>query len=317
MARHPKLMLFDSEEFPYSSYLERFLTSRRARGVQPGTIHWYEVNLTLYLRWLPLHPMLAWDSADAIDAYLAEQRALGLKDSTIHGRYRALSVWFTWLRRRKILGENPMEMIDAPKVNEAPIQYMTLAEYQRLIKAIKGKSWIDGRDRCLLYAIFWCGLRIAEACNLRHSDIDPEKKIVTIRRGKGGVARFVPCGEDFYPLVLEYLWSRPPTALEWLFVGSNGGGGVRGHLTPGGAAIMMKRRCATAGLRPISPHKGRHGLAMEMLNGGLDMSAVSKVLGHTNQKTTADFYAKWLTGPLAQKYTEIRDKLLTPKSVHA
>lgn len=314
MTRRPKLTLCGPEDSPYTSYLERFLTSRRARGVQPTTIHWYEVNLNIYLQWLPAHPQFAWDSADAIDLFMAQQRDALLKDNTIHGRYRALSVWFTWLRRRKLIADNPMEMIDAPTVKKEPVKHMTLAEYQQLIRSIRGEEWIDKRDRCLFYVIFWCGLRISEACNLRQSDIDPSAKIVTIRRGKGGDGRPVPCGDDLYPAVLDYVWSRPPTPLDWLFVGSDGGGGVRGKLTPSGAGLMMKRRCREAGLRPISPHKARHGLAMEMLNGGLDMSAVSKVLGHSNQKTTADFYAKWLTGPLAAKYTEVRDKILAPKT---
>lgn len=327
MARHLKLSFVSPEDSPLAGLLERFLTSRRAKGLVPGSIHWYKINLTIYLRWLALHPRFAWDDASAIDLFMADQRDEGLKDNTIHGRYRALSVWFGWLRRRRHIAENPMEMVDPPSVKKTQIQHMTLAEYQKLFASIKGEDWIDKRDRCLFYVIFWCGLRISEACNLRQGDIDPSTKIVTIKSGKGGEPRPVPCGDDLYPLILDYLWSRPPYSRgvpsglslsgiteDVLFVGSNGGGGVRSKLTPGGAAIVLKRRCAAAGLRPMSPHKGRHGLAMEMLNGGLEMSAVSKVLGHSNQKTTADFYARWLTGPLAEKYTEVRDKLLSPKT---
>lgn len=295
-------------------YVDKFLTSRKAKGLVPRSIHWYSVNLTIYLEWLTLHPDLIWDAAETIDFFLAEQRALGLKDNTIHGRYRSLSAWFGWLRKRKYIAESPMEMIDAPTVKSAPIQHMTLSEYQRLIGSIAGQSWIDKRDRCLIYVLFWCGLRISEACNLRLADIDLAAKTVKVQEGKGGDGRLVPCGDDLYPMVLDYVWSRPSTTLDRLFVGSNGGGGVRGKLTPGGAAIMMKRRCLDANMRVISPHKGRHGIAMEMLNAGLDMSAVSKVLGHSNQKTTSDFYAKWLTGPLVTKYTEVRDQMLSPKS---
>lgn len=297
-----------------TGYLERFLTSRKARGVVPRSIHWYQVNLRVYLDWLALYPDLKWDDAETIDLFFADQRATGLKDNTILGRYRSLSIWFSWLRRRKFIVESPMEMIDAPTVKRVPIKHMTLAEYEQLIRSIAGESWIDKRDRCLIYVIFWCGLRISEACNLRQSDIDIAAKTVKVERGKGGDGRLVPCGDDLYPMVLDYVWNRPPTELDWIFLGSNGGGGVRGKFTPGGAAIMMKRRCQDAGMRAISPHKGRHGLAMELLNAGLDMSAVSKVLGHSNQKTTADFYAKWLTGPLVRQYTEVRDHLLTPKS---
>lgn len=311
-------MADSSHDGKLTTYVERFLTSRRAKGLVPRTISWYYNHLKIYLHWLSQQDNadgdLDWNDPNAIDLFLAEQRDLGLKDNTIRARYISLKIWFEWLRKRKYITESPMDMIDEPSVSQEPIQHMTLVEYQQLIGSISGQHWIDKRDRCLIYVLFWCGLRISEACELRQSDIDPLAKTVKVRKGKGGDGRFVPCGDDLYPIILDYVFSRP-TEHEWLFLGCNGAGRVRGKFTPGGARIMMERRCAEAGMRHISPHKGRHGLAMEMLNAGLDMSAVSKVLGHSSQKTTSDFYAKWLTGPLTQKYTEVRDKLLAaPKS---
>lgn len=297
----------------WNDYLERFLTSRRAKGLAPRTVTFYSNNLTLYLKWLAKRQRKRVDDADAIELYMVEQRQMGLKDNTIHGRYRALKTWFTWLRRRRLIRESPMDAIDAPRIDQAPIQHMTLNEYQQLQGCVTGSNWLDKRDRCLLYVLFWCGLRVSEACGLRHTDVDPGERMLRIRRGKGGNGRFVPCGDDFGALVLDYMWSRPQSDHEWLFVGSRSGH-VRGQLTPSGVAIMLRRRCAEAGLRHISPHKGRHGLAMELLNAGMEMSAVAKVLGHASQKTTADRYAKWLTAPLAATYTEVRNRILAAKN---
>lgn len=321
IARRLKIKLSDLEPSPLTAHVERFLTSRRARGNEPTTVNWYEINLTVYLQWLIAHPELAWDQPETIDLYLWDQRASGLlKDSTLLVRYKSLCVWFAWLRRRRFVAEDPMELVDRPKVGKAAIEYMTLAEYQQLVGAITDLDWVDKRDRCLFYVLFWCGVRVAEACAMRVGDLDPARNRIKIQRGKGGDGRFVPCADDFFVMAEEYVSTRPQTDHDWLFLGSNARmpsryaeklpPSVRGKFTPSGASIVMKQRCKAAGLRHISPHKARHGIAMEMLNAGMDMSAVSKLLGHSAIATTAQFYARWLTGTHTQVYLGIRAQLL-------
>jgi site-specific recombinase XerD len=185
-------------------------------------------------------------------------------------------------------------------------------EYERLMRSMNGPEWLDKRDRCMLYLLYWCGLRVSEAVSLRLPDVDLSAKLVTVRLGKGGKSRVVPCGEDLGQYLLSYLLSRPPTDNEWLFVGSNGANGVKGRFTDWGVRQMMERRCDAAGMRRIATHKCRHGVAMALLNEGMDMSAVSKILGHSNQKVTADRYAKWITSALSKQYAEVRARLLAP-----
>lgn len=301
------------------SLMEKFLTARESRGLAPRTLHGYEININVYLEWLAQHPEMSWDQAESVERYMIEQRQKGYKDNTLTGRYKLLRLWFKWLYKRKLIAENPMELVDSPKFAQVMIEYMTLSEYRQLMESIKDDDWVDKRDRCLLYALYWCGLRVAEACDLHIGDLDPAKKTVTVQKGKGGDARFVPCRDEFFALVNDYLSARPETDLEWLFLGSNAVvqarykeraiPTIRGKFTPEGARLMMYTRCKAAGMRRISPHKARHGIAMELLNSGMDMSGVSKVLGHSNQQTTATFYAKWLTAPLVKAYNEVADRI--------
>jgi integrase/recombinase XerD len=297
--------------FMLAAYVQRFLTSRTAEGAAVRTVDWYRYNLEVYLAWLSDQPRLRWDDVETLELYMVAQREAGLKPNSVHGRYRALSAWFSWLVKRKIIKSSPIAEMEAPKVDQEPVEYMRLAEYERLMKSIDGPGWMDKRDRCMIYLLFWCGLRVSEAVALKLADVDLPAKLVTVRLGKGGKGRLVPCGADLGTHLLAYLMARPVFETERLFVGSDGAGGVRGHFTPAGVRQMMKRRCEAAGMRYISPHKGRHGLAMALLNEGMDMSAVSNILGHSNQKTTADRYAKWLTDGLSRQYAEVRGRLLT------
>lgn len=296
-------------------YVDRFLTSRKANGAADRTINWYRYNLLLYLTWLEGHPALRWDEVETIERFIVAQRGLGLKPNSVHARYRSLSVWFSWLIKRDLIKTSPIACIDAPRVDNEPIPYVRMEEYERLVRSIAGPTWLDKRDRCIIYLLYWCGLRVSELVALRLPDVDLAAKLVTVQRGKGGKGRIVPCGDDLGQHLLAYLMARPAASPDdnRMFVGSNGAGGFRHYLTPAGVSQMLERRCQAAKLRRLSPHKFRHGFAMAFLNAGMDMSAVSKAMGHSTQAVTADRYAKWLTSGLSREYDEVRARLLADK----
>jgi len=241
---------------------------------------------------------------------LVAGRSAGLKPSSVHARYRALAAWFTWLLKRQHIAQTPIAAMDAPRLEVEPVEYVRLAEYDRLLRTINGPDWIDKRDRCVLYLLFWCGLRVSEVIGLSLGDIDLAAKLVTVKRGKGGKGRVVPCGADLGTHLLSYLMMRPVVETPQLFLGSDGNGGMRRPLSTSGVRQMLERRCEAAKMRHLSPHKFRHGFAMAFLNAGMDMSAVSKTMGHSTQAVTADRYAKWLTDGLSRQYAEVRGRLL-------
>jgi site-specific recombinase XerD len=296
-------------------YLDRFLVSREANGAAARTVTWYRNNLQIYLSWLELNPSQRFDDVETLEHFLVAQRNLGLKPSTIHARYRSLSAWFTWLHKRDLIPASPIARLDAPRLDVEPVAYVRRAEYDRLWRSFADTTWIDKRDHVILYLLYWCGLRVSELVALALGDIDLAAKLVTIRRGKGGKGRVIPCGDDLGPILLSYLMSRPlaQTAESALLLGSDGAGGIRHTLTAAGVSQMLERRCAAAKLRRLSPHKFRHGFAMAFLNAGMDMSAVSKTMGHSTQAVTADRYAKWLTDGLSRQYGEVRARLLAEK----
>jgi len=290
------------------SYVERFLLSRASSGVAERTISWYRYQLMLYLDWLP--PGAAWDDIETIEAFLAAEQQRGHKPNTVHARYRSLKAWFGWLHKREIIARSPVANLPAPRLTQEPVSYVRLVEYERLQGSIEGDDWIAQRDRLILHLLFWCGLRVSELVALRLEHIDLQAHLLTVQRGKGGKGRVIPCGADVGPLLLSYLMARPQAPAGVVFIGSDGAGGYRHELTVAGVAQMIERRCVHAHMRHLSPHKFRHGYAMAFLNAGMEMSAVSQTMGHSNQAVTADFYAKWLTSGLSRQYDETRSRLL-------
>jgi site-specific recombinase XerD len=303
-----------SDQLDLMLCLDEFLVAKQAAGLRPRTIRWYRDQIMIFVEWCK-----SVDAGDVtpsvVERFLAGQRdpKLHLSDATISARYRTLSALFGWIIKRHELAPdaNPLHAIPAPRVRKSPIEYVHLAEFARLYDSIEGADWLDERDRVILLILFWSGLRVSEATGLAVHDIDVSAKLICVRSAKGDSARFVPCAPDLAMVLLRYLYARPPWPHKTLFLSSDGYDGVRGALTAEGIRQMLIRRCKAAALRAMNPHAFRHGFAMEFLNAGMQLSAVSEVMGHSNQQITKDIYARWLTGGLSQEYERVRERLQT------
>ena len=62
--------------------------------------------------------------------------------------------------------------------------------------------------------------------------------------------------------------------------------------------------------KPLSSHWARHTGATMLLNSGVDMEIVSKVLGHSSTKITREVYAKLLDETVADAMTEFERRLV-------
>lgn len=291
--------------------LDRFLVAKAAAGLSRRSIAWYEAQIVLYVRWLGRVGVRSERAfvASTVETYLAEQRKAELRPATLAARYRALCVWCNWLVSRKLLAVSPMDEVAAPRVPKEAIEYARFDEYQRLYESISGHGWMALRDRCILSILFWSGLRVSELVALAVHDVDARARLITVRRGKGGKGRVVPCPPELNGILVGYLYARPPYDGDALLVGNDGQDGVRGPLKDSGVRIMLRRRCKAAGLRVLTPHDFRHGFAMALLNNGMEMSAISTAMGHGSVKVTESIYARWLTEGLTREYDAARARI--------
>ncbi len=101
-----------------------------------------------------------------------------------------------------------LNIVKPPQVKSIP-DILTPSEIERLICASKKM-----RYRVFLLASYSMGLRLTEALSLQIGDIDSERKLIHIRRGKGHKDRMVPL-PDRTLKALRILWSkhRHPTLL--------------------------------------------------------------------------------------------------------
>jgi site-specific recombinase XerD len=151
------------------------------------------------------------------------------------------------------------------------------------------------KHQAALSVAYGSGLRASEVTALKVRDIDSERMLLRVERGKGGQYRnaMLPAGL----LTLLRAWWKAGRQLGvmhpdgWLFPGQH-------YLKPLSARQLHRvvvEAGRAAGLdKRIGPHTLRHCFATHLLEDGVDVRVIQALLGHARLDTTA-FYTKVAT----------------------
>ena len=138
------------------------------------------------------------------------------------------------------------------------------------------------RQHALLTTPYAAGLRVAEVCALKVSDIDSARMMPRVKSGKGGRDRY----SLLSPRLLEVLraYWRDARPGEWLFPLRDGSRAIE----TGQAQKMTYAAKRDAGItKPGGIHALRHAFATHLLEAGVDLHTIQRLMGHTALSTTA------------------------------
>jgi site-specific recombinase XerD len=152
-------------------------------------------------------------------------------------------------------------------------------EVSRLFAAARA-----GRERMLLQTAYACGLRLSEVLHLEVTAIDSARLLVHVHQGKGQKDRLVPLSLRLLAELRAY-WRRYRPQ-RWLFANATG----QQPLCAGTVQRLFKRVLRRARIaKPASMHTLRHSFATHLLEAGVDILTVQKMLGHRQLSTTARY----------------------------
>lgn len=144
------------------------------------------------------------------------------------------------------------------------------------------------RDGALIALAYACGLRRAEIVAIDVADYDAAQQTVRIR-GKRNKRRTVPLAPGAVDALAGWLRVRGNDPGP-LFVRILKGDHVTTkRLTPQAVYYIEERRAQTAGIDAFSPHDLRRTFAGDLLDAGVDIATVQKLMGHANTNTTARY----------------------------
>lgn len=209
-------------------------------------------------------------------------------------------------------GIAPIRSKRSPK----PPTVLTKEEAGRLLQQIGGIQALMAK------LIYGTGMRLLECIRLRIQDVDFGNRTVYIRDGKGGKDRttILPVnisqelqghiertielhqrdqaegyGEVYLPEALARKYRSAATEIGWQYVfpaksrsiDPRSGKEMRHHVLESGLQKAVKRAARNAGInKRATVHTLRHSFATHMLENGVNIRVLQKLLGHADVKTT-------------------------------
>ena len=140
------------------------------------------------------------------------------------------------------------------------------------------------KHRTLLLTLYAAGLRLSEGAALTIADIDSQRMQLRIAHGKGARERMVPLSPRLLTALRNY-WKedRPP---QYLFPGKT----FDVPLSSTTIQKTCKAAVQKAGiLKNVTPHTLRHSYATGLLEAGVDLLTISRLLGHKSFSTTMKY----------------------------
>ncbi|MEZ4297088.1 MAG: tyrosine recombinase XerC [Polyangiaceae bacterium] len=201
---------------------------------------------------------------------------------------------FRYLVRRGEIEKSPAAELSLPKTRRPLPTFLGVDAAKEVVEAPRVISAEDARDRALMEMLYGSGLRVSELCGLDVGQLafDAGGGAGTVEvHGKGNKERVVPIGSQAAAALRRYLARRDellagarsrPADGRALFVSSRGQ-----RLAPRRVQeIVKKYGMLGAGRADLHPHALRHTFATHLLDGGADLRAIQKLLGHSSLGTT-------------------------------
>lgn len=210
-------------------------------------------------------------------------------------RAQAIKSFVKWGLRTRRIERNPFDLL--PEIKRRPqkvIDVFSDAEIAVLTS-------LPDNDGDLMLILFDAGLRRSEARNLQVRNIIFDREELVVLRGKGGKDRAIPMTSRLTAALSKWCLLDAFEDDDYLWATRPGGYYLRRTKPMGDTSFRSwwERSIETSGVRYRNPHTTRHTFATRWLRRGGRLETLSRAMGHSSIKVTADLYAHLNTTDLA------------------
>lgn len=225
-----------------------------------------------------------------------QRRGGGLSNNYLNKHLQAFYKFMEYLRQSGRL-ELPFLEIEREEPGEKPIQVLSVDEIRELYRCTEGYNEgtrlepFNARDRAMISVFYGCGLRRNEGYHLDLSDVNFDRQILHVRKGKGYKERFVPFNKTNSKILQEWVYDWRPRLVrergeEAFFINQKGE-----RMSGQAKAIrlrILQQRSDDIELQAteITLHTLRHSIATHLLAAGMGLEKISRFLGHSSLEST-------------------------------
>ena len=224
---------------------------------------------------IPNKPLRTVDNTDILNYKYHLKNDVRLKDSTLASYLTKMKSIFVHAQRNLKIERNPFEGIKFHK-GEVNITPLTKEELMRIANKDFGIDRLNQVRDLFVFAAN-TALSYCDLTSIRRDDIQYEGDVMYLKkkRGKTGVTYILPLNDTAIELLKKYNYELPVISNQRY-------------------NSYLKEIADICGIKKtLTTHLARHTAATLMLNAGLSIEVVSKILGHSNTKMT-QHYAKLL-----------------------
>lgn len=253
---------------------QRMADDMRLRNFSQSTIDAYTYHVGRFAEFLGKSPEQASpEDVRSFQLHLIEVRKVGWSS------FNQAVCGLRFLFRTTYPRDWVVKMVPFGKRPKTLPEVLSGDEVSRLIACVT-----NIKHRTFLLTLYSAGLRLNEAAHLKIVDIDSQRMQLRVACGKGAKERRVPLSPRLLNELREYWKMYRPTS--YLFPG-------RSNDVPF-ASTTIQKVCKSAAARAqihrnITPHTMRHSFATHLLEAGVDLLAISRLLGHSSFSTTMKY----------------------------
>jgi integrase/recombinase XerD len=254
---------------------ERMIEDMRIRGMGEKTQKAHIRGVKDFATFLGRAPDTA--TPEELRAYQLHMTDAGVSAETFNVRIVSLRFFFGVTCGRE---EMKRYMQFRHKPRKLPV-VLSVEEVADLLAAVPGPGLTY---RAALGISYGAGLRAAEVCNLKVTDIDSDRMLIHVDNGKGGRDRKAMLSPGLLDLLRDYWREARPEG--WLFPGKP----KINPLSPRQLNRAFTSAKHMAGIaRPATLHTLRHSFATHLLEANTDVRVIQVLLGHAKLSTTARY----------------------------
>jgi site-specific recombinase XerD len=272
---------------PFPAWLQQLLRahlSRRWHDWKPhmAAQHAHRTSRELAACWqwlLDAFNLCGWHALRRchVQAWMDDQLSRGLAPTTVIRSCNHLYSLLRFAQERGIDLHPQLFRIRPLKKPDALPRYLTDTEYQQLLQTVlveTEEAAAGPLHRTWFLTLAFTGIRLSELLDLRLSDLDLATRRLFIQEAKNQEGRVVFLTPSLLQHLQHYLAWRPQTATDHLFVT------IQGQPLSSSAIYYRCRKWGAACGVHFSPHRLRHTFATRLLNHGVPLTSICRLLGH-------------------------------------
>lgn len=225
-----------------------------------------------------------------------QRRGGGLSNNYINKHIQALEKLYEFLVHKGVQNLPPITLRQL-KLEKGNITVLTQEEIQQFYKATENENEyyyqqaMNARDRAMLTVFYGCGLRRNEGVNLTIDDINFDRRILHVRKGKNYKERFVPFSKTGANYLQEWIYDYRANLVKSqkegaLFIGRIGKPMNGNSLYVRFKLLQQQIENPELQSKDIGLHTLRHSIATHLLQNGMELQKIQRFLGHSSLEST-------------------------------